>query len=42
MKGEVKKTINFLLNFNISTEHEPSNGVTHELISACLKVILQT
>jgi len=42
MKGEVKKTINFLLNSNISTEHETSNGITHELISTGLKVILQT
>lgn len=42
MRGEVKKPINFLLNFNISSEHEPSNGITHELISAGLKVFLQT
>jgi len=26
MKGEVKETVNFLFNSNISTEHEPTNG----------------
>jgi len=26
MRGEVKETVNFLLNSNISTEHEPTNG----------------
>jgi hypothetical protein len=42
MKGEVKIPVNFLLNCNISTEHQASNGITHEFISAGLKVILQT
>jgi hypothetical protein len=47
MKGKVwkkkkKKKNNFLLNSNISTEHESSNGRTYELISAGLKVILHT